>query len=178
MTSVKIIACSAVILLASAFTSIKLINWKVKPGYRVKVIEVGGEFKGLNAFISFDEDKPETSKISATIDAKSIDVGDATEKAKGVLETNKFPMIMFESTSITKTGPGKYSAQANLTIKGITKSVKFPFYFSTTEGSKTYPVVGKETFAGTFTIAPKEFNVVSDATKDKLTLELIIPVTK
>lgn len=175
MTSLKLLIGGTVILLASAFSSVKLINWKVKEGYKVRVVEVGGTLKGLNAFIWFDEDKPETSKITATIDAKTIDVGAENVKAKQILDADKFPMIMFESTSISKVGPGKYKASANLTLKGITKQIQFPFKF---DSQKPVDATLKETFAGTFTIVPKDFNIQTDAGNGKLTIELVIPVTK
>lgn len=171
----KSILFASVILLASAFTSVKLINWKVKEGYKVKVVEVGGILKGLRAYIWFDEDKPESSKITATIEAKSIDVGRENEKAKKILDADKFPMIMLETMTISKISPGKYNATVNLTLKGITKQINFPFKF---DSQKPADGVPKETFAGTFTINPKDFNVETDAAKSKLTIELIIPVTK
>jgi polyisoprenoid-binding protein YceI len=175
MRNGKLILFASVILFASAFSTVKLINWKVKDGYKVKVVEVGGTLKGLKAYIWFDEEKPETSKITATIDTKSIDIGKDNEKAKKILDADKFPLIMFESTSISKISPGKYNATANLTLKGITKQVKFPFKF---DSQKPVDGAPKETFAGTFTIDPKDFNVNTDAAKNKLTIELIIPVSK
>lgn len=176
MKKISLFIIASVILIASAFTANKIVSWKVKDNYRVKCVEVGGFFRGLKAFISFDEDKPETSKITATIEAKTIDVGDGTQKAIMLLEAGKYPLIMFESTSVAKKGEGKYEATANLTIKGITKQIKFPFYFSTKKGSENYPVVDKEVFAGLFSFNPKDFNI--DYEKEKLTMELIIPVTK
>lgn len=175
MKNGKLILFASVVLLASAFTSVKLINWKVKEGYKVKIVEVGGTIKGLNALIWFDEEKPETSKITAIIDAKTIDVGGENEKAKKILAADKFQVIMFESTSISKISQGKYSATANLTLKGITKQIKFPFKF---DSQKPVDGAPKETFAGTFTINPKDFSIETDAAKNKLTIELIIPVTK
>jgi polyisoprenoid-binding protein YceI len=175
MKNGKLILFASAILLGSAFTTVKLINWKVKEGYKVKVVEVGGTLKGLKAYIWFDEDKPETSKITATIDAKSMDVGSESEKAKRIIDADKFPMIMFETTGISKIGPGKYNATANLTLKGITKQIKFPFKF---DSQKPVDGAPKETFSGTFTISPKDFNVETDAAKHKLTIELLIPVTK
>lgn len=140
-------------------------------------METGGIFTGLKADIWFDEAKPEKSKISASIDAGSLDAGGGTEEGKKVLDAVKFPIIYFETTTIVKTAPGQYDAIGNLTLKGITKEIKLPFNFDSKKSATRYPIVSKETFGGTFTISPKDFNLDLGNT-DKCTIELLIPVTK
>ncbi|MFZ1988608.1 MAG: YceI family protein, partial [Alphaproteobacteria bacterium] len=39
----------------------------------------------------------------------------------------KFPVARFETKSFKDLGRGKYEAAANLTIRGVTKEVVFPF---------------------------------------------------
>lgn len=99
-----LLICAGIIFFSSAFTILSSVNWKVKGDYSVKYTAGGiqGYFNGLNATIVFDEERPERSKIAAFIDATSLNTGDAlmTEHSKEALETNKFPVISFVSTSI------------------------------------------------------------------------------
>jgi polyisoprenoid-binding protein YceI len=178
MNKVKLLIGASTILLASAFTIISSLDWKVKEDYTVqfcsgKIPSPANEysnFKGLKATISFDETNPEKSKIKASIEAATIDIGGyekitAHSKEPNVLDVEKYPVITFESTAITKSNTG-YDATGNLTIKNVTKEIKFPFTFE------------KETFKGGFTIATEDFNITrGNAWKDVYIL-LTIPVTK
>ncbi len=171
------------VLLTSAFTIIKPINWKVKPNYSVKIIGAFDDkmyFKTLKAFITFDEEAPEKSKIMATVDAVSLNSAspEMTEHAKQALEIIKFPEITFVSTAIAKTKTG-YEATGDLTLKGITKQIKFPFVFDSKKDiSDQFPFVNKETFCGKIIIATKDFNVTRKGTPDQIIIDLVIPVTK
>jgi polyisoprenoid-binding protein YceI len=183
MKNMKFLFGAAVILLASAFTSYQLTTWKVKEDYYVKCRGGKGDgtsFRGLKAAILFDEEKPEKSYIRATIDATSLSAGSekATEKAKADLETKKFPAITFESTSVKKTGPAKYEATGNFTLKGVTKEIKMPFHFDSKNTSQQFPFIFKETFQGTITIVPKDYNVQGFGDGEKLPVEISVPVIK
>ena len=180
MSNIKLLIGAATIVLASAFTIIQTVDWKVKEDYKVHfnpgktffLPENGPSsfFRGLKATIFFDEKNLEKSIIKASIDAATIDIGGyekitAHAKEPNVLDVDKFPVITFESTTITKSNTG-YDAIGNLTMKGITKEIKFPFTFE------------KETFVGGFTIATEDFNITrGNAWKDVYIL-LTIPVTK
>ncbi len=175
----KLLIGAVTILSASAFTFIVTVDWKVKKEYKIQFNpgktfsqenSSSNFFKGLKATISFDETNPEKSKIKATIDATTIDIGGlekitAHAKEPNVLDADKFPLITFESTAITKSGTG-YDAIGNLTIKGVTKEIKFPFSFE------------KETFVGGFTIATEDFNITRGNAWKDVYIRLTIPVTK
>ncbi len=171
MKNIKLLLGATTILVASAFTVIESVNWKIKDDYSVKFDggKVHGIMKGLTATISFDQASPEKSKITASIDAKTINTGNGMmnkhAEESEALDTGKYPVITFVSTAIAKKGDA-YEATGNLTLKGVTKEVKFPFTFS------------KDVFNGKFTIAPKEFNITRGGTPESLDIELNIPVTK
>ena len=171
--------CTGIILVTSAFTLITSVSWKIKENYSVKYTAGGieGYFKGLKATIVFDEEHPEKSKITAFIDATSLDAGDAlmTQHSKEALETNKFPVISFVSTSILKTPKG-YDAFGNLTLKGAMRKIVIPFIFNSKKMSTKFPFVDKETFSGAFTISPKSFNITRSGTPEQVTIELTVPV--
>ncbi len=177
--------------LGSAFTLFKLINWKVKDEYTVKyswphpsnngeIISVGGSFRGLKAQILFDEDYPEKSKITASIDARTVNTGNgplnANREANEALETDKFPKITFASTIIKKTING-YEATGNLTIKGVTKQITFPFKFDTKDTPTSFPFFASQTFIGGFNIMPADFDIRAEGIPKTIRIDLTIPVT-
>lgn len=90
-----------------------------------------GTFKKFTVTIDFDPEKPETGKITATIDMASASAGsderDSALPQSDWFDTSKFPQAVFTSTSIRKTGDHAYEAVGNLTIKNITKPVTLPF---------------------------------------------------
>jgi polyisoprenoid-binding protein YceI len=176
MKNIKLLMAAATILFACAFTAVVSVDWKVKEDYSVQFTfgqihseSKFGHFKGLKANISFDEASPENSKITASIDAATVDLGHdlATAHAKepDVLDAVKHPVITFESTAITKSGT-RYDATGKLTIKGITKEIKFPFNFKS------------ETFTGSFTIQTKDFNITRKGVAEEITIVLRIPVVQ
>ncbi len=183
MRKLNLLVAFAGILLISAFTIAKPVSWKVKPNYSVKVVGAFDDkmyFKTLTAMIVFDEEAPEKSKFMATIDAKSLNSpsSEMTEHAKQALEVAKFPEITFVSTSITKTKLG-YEATGDLTLKGITKQIKFPFVFDSKKDlSDKFPFVAKETFNGKMSITAKDFNITRKGTPDQIFIDITIPVSK
>jgi polyisoprenoid-binding protein YceI len=182
MKKIKLLIGIVTILLTSAFVLYQSADWKVKDNYIIK-FRFGkytfgvdsmpapnyGTIKGLKASISFDQDNLEKSKITASIDAKTVDTGEPSKNSSAtgpdVLIADKFPLVTFESTSITKVNNG-YEAIGKLTIKNISKEIKFPFVFQ------------KETFNGGFTIDTKDFNFTHPHVPKEITIFFTIPVTK
>jgi polyisoprenoid-binding protein YceI len=175
MKHVKLIAIAAVILSAFAFTVIQSVLWKIKESYSVKWD--GALFKDLRASILFDEAHPERSRITASIDARTVNTGDAMKNAhiKEALMADKFPIITFESTAVAKTTEG-YEATGDLTLKGITRKIKIPFHFDSRKMTDRFPFIDKETFSGKLTIVAKDFNIKEGP--PQVVVDLTIPVTK
>lgn len=71
---------------------------------------------------------------------KDLEAGKGKEKLEGHLKSDdffgveKFPVSKLKITKIKSLKNGKYEATADLTIKGITKSIKFPLSFSGKKG--------------------------------------------
>jgi polyisoprenoid-binding protein YceI len=176
MKKLTLLAGALLLLLTSAFVLNQVTDWKVKEGYSVKVfrnaqLQFPIYFKGLKAAISFDKQHPEKAKIQATIDATTVDTGNesmtAHAKEENVLHTDKFPEITFESRSVRATTTG-YETTGDLTLKGITKEITFPFTFE------------NDTFIGEFSIAASDFNINREGAvpSGEIRIELTIPVTK
>lgn len=97
--------------------------------------QMGADFEGaLGKFtpeIYFDEDHLDQSKVTVDIDINSID-GKDPERNKSIkgadwFDTERFPSARFETTKFTKTGDHAFTADANLTIHGVTIPVQLPF---------------------------------------------------
>jgi polyisoprenoid-binding protein YceI len=165
-----LITGAVVVLLTASFLAYKVTAFEaredyfVTEGYSIKVfrnaqLQFPIYFKGLKTDISFDERNPEKSTIVATIDARTVDTGNELmtvhAKEEGILHTDKFPEIKFQSSAVRKTSSG-YEVTGNLTMKGITKAITFPFTF------------GNQIFKGEFSITAKDFNKVNSASPQRI----------
>ena len=143
---------SLVIIIASAFTFIKSQDWNVSESYTVKFNggDPSGEFRGLKATISFDEKNLAASKFVATIDVATINTGNGMKnthaKSEKWFDAEKYPVIKFTSSAITKTAAG-YAAKGILEMHGVQKEFIIPFTFV------------NNVFAAGFEINRLDFNV-------------------
>lgn len=168
-------ALFAIAISTSAFTiASNSTAWSVKEdSYSVKFTssKFEGAFKGLKSELLFDENNLANSKLSASIEANTVNTGNGmrNKHAQQGLDATNFKTVKFVSNSITKTSNG-YEAIGNLTIKDVTKQIKIPFTFTkNAEGG---------VFAGTFSLKPSEFNVTKSGTPEILDFQLNIPVKK
>ena len=86
----------------------------------------------VDAAFDFDPAKPDSSKVTAVIDANSFDFGDAaisTQFAKEFLDAPNNPTIKFASTSIKRTAGVKGVMTGDLTLRGVTKPVTMDVTF-------------------------------------------------
>lgn len=94
-------------------------------------ITVEGRFPRYTAQVVFDEKQPEKGSVRLEIDIAAIDTGngDGDTEAKRPLwfDVAKFPKAAFTSTTIRKTGEGRYEAAGKLVIKGKSRDVVAPF---------------------------------------------------
>lgn len=180
----SILILTAATFVGSAFTMAMIwkaddktstITWELpnNPGHK-------GTFGNLSANIDFDKAKLEESKITASIDVKTIDGGDPKLnnhlQAPDYFNAEKFPKITFTSTEIKAEGTA-YVAKGTLNIKDSTKVIEFPFTF-TENGSD------KATFSGTMTINGSDFGILKKGNdpahpdKDKTIITIVVPVNK
>jgi len=91
------------------------------------VSTVRGTFNKFSGTIELDESDPSKSTVEATIDVASIDTREAKRdehlKNADFFDVAKYPTITFKSTSVSKTGGGKYRVRGDLTMHGVTKEV-------------------------------------------------------
>lgn len=91
-------------------------------------------WKDWDATLDWNADDPTKSKVSATIDAASIDSGveefDGHLKGENFFNVAEHPEITFVSTGLEKTGETTGVMTGDLTIKGNTKPVTLDVTFN------------------------------------------------
>jgi polyisoprenoid-binding protein YceI len=143
-------------------------TWNVDPSHsrvgfvarHLMVTKVRGSFTGFSGVVTVGED-PLQSKVEATVDAASVDTADEGRdghlRSGDFFDVEHFPTWSLVSTGLTATGGAAYLLQADLTIKGITRSVTFELEF---EGVATDPWGNtKAGFTAETEISRKEFGL-------------------
>ena len=102
-------------------------------GFKVKhmgLIEVPGFFRDFVGTVNFDAKDITKSTVEFTAKMTSVDTGVAGRdnhlRTKDFFEVEKFPDMTFKSTKVEKKGKG-YMLTGDFTMKGVTKSITFPF---------------------------------------------------
>jgi polyisoprenoid-binding protein YceI len=146
---------------------------------RVPVSNVRGSFSGITGTVNWDEKNPSKSHVEVTIPTSSISTNNAMRdsdlKSSNFFNVEKFPTMTFKSTSVSGT-PGKLQVTGDLTLAGVTKSVKLMVYGPTPPTKMGKLIIG---FAATgtlkrsdFAFAPKYPTVIlSDEIKFTIDLE-------
>ena len=155
------------------------INWKVDTGKAsIKFVTSGplGEVKGslasLKAIIVFNESKPDSGHITATVDPNTVATGISLRnkhlrEKEEFFNTSKYPLISFVSKQIQKTSSG-YTVTGSLTIKAVTKQIDIPITFEKTSTGAI--------FKGHFTMDAFDYMVGSSS--KSVTIYIEVPVTK
>lgn len=98
------------------------------------VATVKGRFTDVEAEIELDEAQPESSRVKAVITAASLTTGnpdrDTHLKSADFLDTERFPALTFESTSVRQTGSDGFELAGDLTIRDVTRPVVLRGEFS------------------------------------------------
>ncbi|HKR88795.1 MAG TPA: YceI family protein [Phenylobacterium sp.] len=95
-----------------------------------------GAFGRWDAQIAFDPKDLAGSHVTATIDMASARTGDRTRDealpTADWFSAKAYPKASFVSRKITAAGPGRYVAQGDLTVRGVTRPVSLPFTLTIT----------------------------------------------
>jgi len=106
------------------------ITFKVK---HLMITNVKGEFKQFEASLIAADASFSNAKASATIQVAAISTNNEDRdnhlKSADFFDSEKFPTIQFESTSIERFDEENGQLKGKLTIKGITKEVSFELEF-------------------------------------------------
>ena len=129
------------------------------------VSEVEGRFKTFDGTMEASSPDFTDAKISYTADVASIstdnDMRDKHLKSDDFFNAEKFPKMNFTSTSFRKQKGNNYELEGNLTIRDVTKKVKF----AVTYGGTVVDPYGntKAGFKASAKISRKEYKLLWNA---------------
>lgn len=116
-----------------------------------------GRFSDWSGSIVFDPDALSRTRASVTVQAASLRLSPSmgTDRAIGpdFLDAARYPTIRFELTSVEPAGGDRYTAGANVTMKGRTRPVSFPVDLTASGGTAR--------LTGAFTINRADFGIGS-----------------
>ncbi|HYC63073.1 MAG TPA: YceI family protein [Thermoanaerobaculia bacterium] len=135
---------------------------------RHMMANVVGQFRDFTADVNIDRADPAKSSVDFTIQATSIDTGNANRdnhlRSADFFDVAKFPTITFKSTSVTPKSKNEFDVTGDLTMHGVTKRVTLPVTFlgfgKTAKGEKAG-------FEIETTIDRKDYGVVWNRTLDE-----------
>jgi polyisoprenoid-binding protein YceI len=112
-------------------------RWSVDPSnsaitmrIRAAGLTQTGRFEDWSGDIRFDPTTPESARVAIEVRAGSIRMRETalTNRAAGpdFLDVARYPAIRFRLTSLQPVAPGRFTARAQVTVKGRTREVVFP----------------------------------------------------
>jgi polyisoprenoid-binding protein YceI len=112
-------------------------TWNIDPAHTVAefkvkhmmIANVKGHFSRVSGVLIRDESDPANDRVEATIEAASIETRDEQRdghlKSSDFFHVEKFPTLHFKSTDIRVVGKEELSVEGDLTIRGVTRKVRF-----------------------------------------------------
>src|ERR1700740_2077748 len=112
-------------------------NWNIDPAHSVAefkvkhmmISNVKGQFAKVSGTLTLDESELTNSRIDALIEAASIETRDAQRdahlKSPDFFDVEKFPTLSFKSTRIIPKNQDELAVEGELTIHGVTHTVRF-----------------------------------------------------
>ncbi len=112
-------------------------RWVAMPSSSTITMQVGtplgqrtGRFTRWTSDIRFDPERPETAHVAIEVETASLRMEDArlttTAVGSGFLDSGRYPRIAFRLTRLEPAGENRFTAGADITIKGVTRPVTFP----------------------------------------------------
>ena len=112
-------------------------TWNIDPAhtiaeFKVKhmmIANVKGHFSRISGVLTLDESDLANSRVETEIEAASIETRDGQRdahlKSADFFHVEKFPALYFKSTGISILGDGELSVEGDLSIRGVTRTVRF-----------------------------------------------------
>jgi polyisoprenoid-binding protein YceI len=127
--------------------------------------KVRGRFTEFSGTVLFDQEDPERSSASLTIDASSIDTGTADRdthlRSEDFFAVDTYPALTFTSSRVVKTGDDTYDVTGTLTIRGVAREITLP---TTYLGTATDPWGNvRAGFEASLTLNRKDFGLTWNA---------------
>lgn len=136
---------------------------------------VNGSFTGFQGKINFDPQNLAEGSFDVSIDAATVNTDNSLRdkhlKDDGYFDVKNFPRISMVSGRISATKNGAYMFDGNLSIKGKSKKISFPFTAAAADDGYI--------FKGSFKIKRKDFGVGGTSTiADELEVSLNVHAVK
>ena len=100
------------------------------------ISEVEGSFKKFDGSVSSTKSDFTDANVNFTVDVNSIntdnDMRDKHLKGDDFFNADQYPNMTFKSTSFKKVSGNKYALYGNLTVRNVTKPVKFDVVYGGT----------------------------------------------
>jgi polyisoprenoid-binding protein YceI len=133
-----------------------------------KIAHLGGfshytlRFTGLDGSFTLDPADWRATKVTFSVDPKSVDTGDAAfnRQIAGYFDAAKYPAISFVSTGLTGGETGQGELSGDLTFHGVTKPVTLQATFNGV-GPGLLGVGTRMGFSGTARIKRSDFGVTA-----------------
>jgi polyisoprenoid-binding protein YceI len=127
----------------SATATLTRTTWAIDPShseiqFKVKhlvITTVTGHFKEFSGSVSSGENFEDAEiQFEAKVDSISTnsEQRDAHLKGADFFETDKFPALRFKSAKFVRTGENEFELEGKLTIKGVTRPIKFDVEYTGT----------------------------------------------
>lgn len=104
-------------------------------------VPVEGRFKKFDAQLAFDPKKPETGRVSFSIELASASIGapefDAELAKAAWFDSKRLPQASFQSSAIKALGGGKFEVSGKLSIKGQSRDLSVPIGLTQAGGMTT-----------------------------------------
>jgi polyisoprenoid-binding protein YceI len=115
-------------------------------GRHLMISKVRGRFGVENGSITISDD-PEASSVEATINAASVESGDAKRdehlRSADFFDVENYPTITFHSNRVDDHGDGTFTLYGDLTVRGVTKPVTLAGeYLGATQSPWNTTVIG------------------------------------
>lgn len=168
MKKTKSILMAAMLFVAAGATA-QSAKWTVDAGHsnvkfsvnHLVVSEMEGSFKKFDGTIDATSEDFNNAQLNFTVDVNSIntenEMRDKHLKSDDFFNAEKFPQMTFKSTSFKKTKGNNYALEGNLTIRDVTKKVKFDVTYGGTMKDPYGNI--KAGFKTTGTISRKEYGL-------------------
>lgn len=93
-------------------------------------VRSSGRFETWRGDVVFDPDRPAATRATVVVQTASLRLSPrgATGRAlgPGFLDAARHPTIQLELTSLAPRGGDRWTARADLTVRGVTRAVSFP----------------------------------------------------
>ncbi len=165
--ALAVIAAMAIPTFASA-TEYKLDESHTYVGFEISHLGFSttyGRFEDLKGTLSFDEAKPEASKVNVSIETDSLKTGfekrDEHVEGPDFLNVKKYPKMTFKSTKVTVTSKNTGTLTGDLTLHGVTKPVTLDVTFNKAGPSPLKPEILVAGFNASGTIKRSDFGITT-----------------